>query len=106
MKVNLNEPKINKFMNQEDFNISICNEHNDQDITSMDETIKTSGIIKLTNFPNYITSFSHNNVYMNQTDSKSQKMDSHSFNYSKPNKNNGSLINDNNFNDVNKKYNY
>ena len=51
-----NLPK-NQILNEEDFNISITNEHNEQELTSMGETGKSSGIISAVNFPHFNISF-------------------------------------------------
>ena len=47
--------------NEDDLNISITNEHNEQELTSMGETGKSSGIIKVTNFHKYNISFTNKN---------------------------------------------
>ena len=52
---------------EEDFNISITNEHNEQELTSMGETGKSSGIINATNFHQYnITFINKNKLYNTQ----------------------------------------
>ena len=53
----------NKILNSEDINISITDEHNEPDITSMGETGKSYGIISTINFPHLTISS------MNQTKS-------------------------------------
>ena len=53
-----NLPK-NQTMNEDDFNISITNEHNEQELTSMGETGKSSGIISAINLPRFNVSFSN-----------------------------------------------
>ena len=45
-------PKNNiKMLNEEDINISITDEHNEQEITSMGETGKSIGIMSMMNIP-------------------------------------------------------
>ena len=53
MKENNNNLPKKETLNEEDFNISITNEHNEQELTSMGETGKSSGIISAVNFPHF-----------------------------------------------------
>ena len=57
MKENNNDPPKNQNLSGDDFNISITNEHNEQELTSLEETGKSSGIISAINFPQFHISF-------------------------------------------------
>lgn len=56
----------NKTLNEDDFNISITNEHNEQELTSMGETGKSLGIISFINFPHLNISISNKNKLFNK----------------------------------------
>ena len=83
--------------NEEDFNISITNEHNEQELTSMGETGKSSGIISAMNFPHFNISFTNKNKLYNnrQLEQINQKEDNFSM-YTNINKirNNNTFLND------------
>ena len=55
-----------KFLNEEDFNISITDEHDDQDLTSIGETGKSFGIMNLMNIPNLNFSITNKNKLLNK----------------------------------------
>ena len=67
----------NKILNSEEINISITDEHNEQEMTSMGETGKSLGIINTFNFPHLTISS------MNQT--KSNIKNKYDNNYNKDN---------------------
>ena len=86
----------------DDFNISITNEHNEhneQELTSMGETGKSSGIISAINFPHFNISFSNKNkLYSKQFE---QKEDNYSmYTNIKKMRSNNSMANDEMFLDV------
>jgi len=98
-----NLPK-NQIFNEEDFNISITNEHNEQELTSMGETGKSSGIISAVNFPHFNISFSNKNkLYSKQIDQTNQKEDNYSvYTNIQKMRSNGSFFNDEMLNEVRK----
>ena len=58
-----------KIPNEDDFNFSISNEHNDQELTSLGETGKSSGIISLMHFPHPNFSITNKNkLFIKQYD--------------------------------------
>ena len=61
--------------NEEDLNISITNEHTEQELTSMGETGKSSGIIKANNFQKFNITFIHKNKLFNKNFEQYQKED-------------------------------
>ena len=88
----------NQIINEEDFNISITNEHNDQDVTSMGETGKSSGIISVMAHPHFnFTYINKYKLYNKRIEPTIQKEDTYSM-YTNVNKvknnNSNSLIND------------
>ena len=90
-----NLPK-NQTINEDDFNISITNEHNEQELTSMGETGKSSGIISAINLPRFNVSFSNKKkLCPQQLEQINQKEDNFSM-YTNINKirNNNTFLND------------
>ena len=70
---------INQNLNDDDFNISITNEHNEQELTSMGETGKSSGIISAANIPHFNFSVSNKNkLYTKQTEPTNHRDDNYS----------------------------
>ena len=60
---------IKKIPNEDDFNFSISNEHNEQELTSLGETGKSSGIISLMHFPHPNFSITNKNkLFIKQYD--------------------------------------
>ena len=55
-----------KIPNEDDFNFSISNEHNDQELTSLGETGKSSGIISLMHLPHPNFSITNKNKLFNK----------------------------------------
>ena len=90
-----NLPK-NQTINEDDFNISITNEHNEQELTSMGETGKSSGIISAVNLPHFNVSFSNKkNLCTKQLEQINQKDDNYSmYTNIKNMRSNGSYFND------------
>ena len=82
MKEKNNNNNLSKrpITNEEDFNITITNEHNEQELTSMGETGKSSGIISAMNFPHFNISFTNKNKLYNnrQLEQFNQKEDNYS----------------------------
>ena len=89
--------------NEDDFNISITNEHNEQELTSMGETGKSAGIINAIN-PHYNISFSNKNkIYSKQLELINQKIDNYSmYTNIKKMRSNNSVLNDEIFLEVRK----
>ena len=100
-----NIPK-NQIINEDEFNISITNEHNEQELTSMGETGKSSGIISLTNMPRFNISFTNKKkLYNKQSEqlNQIQKEDNYSMYTNVKNmRSNGSYFNDEMFIEVRK----
>ena len=70
---------INQNLNDDDFNISITNEHNEQELTSMGETGKSSGIISAANIPHFNFSISNKHkLYTKQSEPINHKDDNYS----------------------------
>ena len=59
--MDIQNPIIKKKSNEEDFNFSISNEHSEQELTSMGETGKSSGMIGIMHFPKPIFSITNKN---------------------------------------------
>ena len=104
MKENNNNLPKKKTLNEEDFNISITNEHNEQELTSMGETGKSSGIISAVNLPRFNVSFSNKKkLYSKQLEQINQKEDNYSmYTYMQKMRSNGSYFNDEMFIEVRK----
>ncbi len=104
MKENNNNLPKKETLNEEDFNISITNEHNEQELTSMGETGKSSGIISAVNLPRFNVSFSNKKkLYSKQLEQINQKEDNYSmYTYMQKMRSNGSYFNDEMFIEVRK----
>ncbi len=75
----MKERNKNEILNEDDFNISITNEHNEQELTSMGETRKSSRIISAINFPPINISFSNKNkLNIKHLELTNQKSDNYS----------------------------
>ena len=99
MKEKNNNNNLSKrpITNEEDFNISITNEHNEQELTSMGETGKSSGLISAMNFPHFNISFTNKNKLYNnrQLEQFNQKVDNYSmYTNIKKIRSNNSFLND------------
>ena len=101
-----NLPK-NQTINEDDFNISITNEHNEQELTSMGETGKSSGIISAINLPRFNVSFSNKKkLCPQQLEQINQKEDNFSmYTNIKNMRSNGSYFNDEMYIEVRKYFN-
>ena len=98
----MKESNKNIIQNEDDLNISITNEHNEQELTSMGETGKSSGIISAINFPHFNISFSNKNkLYSKQLDLTNPKDDNFSmYTNLKKIRSNNSYLNDEMFIEV------
>ena len=96
MKENNNDPPKNQNLSGDDFNISITNEHNEQELTSMGETGKSSGLISAINFHHFNISYSNKNKLFNkQLENINQKEDNYSMHTNlKKIRSNASISND------------
>ena len=95
----MKENNKNIIPNEDDFNISITNEHNEQELTSMGETGKSSGIISAINFPHFNISFTNKNKLYNKP--FEQKEDNYSmYTNIKKMRSNNSIVNDEMFLEV------
>ena len=92
----MNENNKNVILNENDFNISITNEHNEQELTSMGETGKSVGIISAINFPHFNISFSNKNkIFCKQLELTNQKIENYSmYTNIKKIRSNNSFLND------------
>ena len=95
-KMNEQSPISNKKIpNEDDFNFSISNEHNDQELTSLGETGKSSGIISLMHFPHPNFSITNKNkLFIKQYDPNYNRDNFSVYTSMKKIKNDDSKIND------------
>ena len=86
---------IKKIPNEDDFNFSISNEHNEQELTSLGETGKSSGIISLMHFPHPNFSITNKNkLFIKQYDPNYNRDNFSVYTSMKKIKNDDSKIND------------
>ena len=89
-----------KFLNEEDFNISITDEHDDQDLTSIGETGKSFGIMNLMNIPNLNFSITNKNKLLNKQYDSNFNKDNYSTYTSIKKRNDAPNINDKMYTEV------
>ena len=86
---------IKKMPNEDDFHFSISNEHNEQELTSLGETGKSSGIISLMHFPHPNFSITNKNkLFIKQYDPNYNRDNFSVYTSMKKIKNDDSKIND------------
>ena len=105
MKENNNDEKKNQNLNEDDFNISITNEVNEQELTSMGETGKSSGIISAINFAHSNISYSNiKRIFCKKLEPMNQIEETNSmYTNAKKVRNNNSIFNDDMYTEVSKK---
>ena len=90
-----------KISNQDDFNFSISNEHNEQELTSMCETGKSPGIISLMHlpYPNFPI-INKNKLFNKQIDINDNRDNFSTYTSMKKMRNDESKINDEVYSEV------
>ena len=102
MKMEMPKPIINKrSLKEDDFNISITDEHNDQDMTTIGDPGKSCGIMSIMNLPHPNFSLTNKNrLYNKQLDNNYNKDNFSTYTSMRKIRNDESILNDEMYNEV------